>query len=133
VVEARAELTAFVVLDKGVAVGYPLRMARLRLTQATLAVVGVLMAAGPDDQVWGLRLCEEANLGSGTVYPLLERLERAGIVTSFWEDPQPANRPRRRFYELTSSGRQEIAAAVVARSTARGRWLPGVAQAGDTG
>jgi DNA-binding MarR family transcriptional regulator len=54
---------------------------RLRLTQATLAVVDVLMGAGPDDQIWGLRLCEEANLGSGTVYPLLERLEKAGIVT----------------------------------------------------
>jgi PadR family transcriptional regulator, regulatory protein PadR len=105
-------------------------MARLRLTQATLAVIGVLMTAGPSDRVWGLRLCEEANLGSGTVYPLLERLENAGIVTSFWEDPPPANRPPRRFYELTSSGRQEVAAAVMARSAARRRWLPGVAQSG---
>jgi DNA-binding PadR family transcriptional regulator len=99
-------------------------MTQLRLTQATLAVVGVLMAAGPDDRVWGLRLCEEANLGSGTVYPLLERLEKAGIVTSFWEDPPPADRPPRRFYELTSAGRQEIAAAMMARSAARRRWLP---------
>jgi PadR family transcriptional regulator, regulatory protein PadR len=100
-------------------------MAQLRLTQATLAVVGVLMGAGPDERVWGLRLCEEANLGSGTVYPLLERLEKAGIVTSFWEDPPPPDRPPRRFYELTSSGRQEIAAAMAARSAARKRWLPG--------
>lgn len=107
-------------------------MARLRLTQATLAVVGVLMDAGPDDRVWGLRLCEEADLGSGTVYPLLERLEKAGIVTSFWEDPPPANRPPRRFYELTNAGRQEVAAAITARSAARSRWLPHLARFGGT-
>ena len=51
-------------------------MARLRLTQATLAVVGVLMDAGPDDRVWGLRLCEEADLGSGTVYRYSNALRR---------------------------------------------------------
>lgn len=107
-------------------------MAQLRLTQATLAVVGVLMAARQDDRVWGLRLCEEANLGSGTVYPLLERLEKAGIVTSFWEDPPPANRPRRRFYELTDAGRQEVAEAVKARSAARRRWIPSLPQPGIT-
>jgi DNA-binding MarR family transcriptional regulator len=111
---------------------YHPRMGQLRLTQATLAVVGVLMDAGPDDHVWGLRLCEEADLGSGTVYPLLERLEKAGIVTSFWEDPPPANRPPRRFYELTSAGRQEVAAAIAARSAARRRWLPRPAQFSGT-
>lgn len=105
--------------------------ARLRLTKPTLAVLGVLMSAGPDDRVWGFRLCEEADLGSGTVYPLLERLERNGVVRSFWEDPPPSDRPRRRFYELTSAGRQEIAAAIAKRAAARRHWLPGVAQSGD--
>lgn len=105
---------------------------RLRLTKPTLAVLGVLMSAGPDDRVWGFRLCEEADLGSGTVYPLLERLERNGVVRSFWEDPAPPNRPPRRFYELTSAGRQEVAVAIAARAASRRRWLPGVAQSGDT-
>jgi PadR family transcriptional regulator, regulatory protein PadR len=122
----------YVVLDKGAPVEYLRCMAQLRLTQATLAVVSVLMAAGPDERVWGLRLCEEADLGSGTVYPLLERLEKAGIVTSFWEDPPPTDRPRRRFYELTGSGRQEVASAMAARSAARRRWLPGIAHPGTT-
>jgi PadR family transcriptional regulator PadR len=105
---------------------------RLRLTKPTLAVLSVLMEADPDDYVWGFRLCEEADLGSGTVYPLLERLERTGLVRSFWEDPPPVGRPPRRFYEMTSVGRQEVAAAIGARNAARRRWLPGVAQSGGT-
>jgi PadR family transcriptional regulator, regulatory protein PadR len=60
---------------------------RLRLTKPTVAVLAVLMDAEPDDNIWGFRLCEKADLGSGTMYPLLERLERAGVVRSFWEDP----------------------------------------------
>lgn len=105
-------------------------MARLRLTKATLAVVAVLMAAGPDERIWGFKLCQEADLGSGTVYPLLERLERDGLVSSFWEEPAPRDRPPRRFYELTNHGRQEIAAAIAARTAARRRWLPNAAPSG---
>ena len=97
---------------------------RVRLTKPTLAVLAVLMAAGPDDRIWGFRLCEEADLGSGTVYPLLERLERGGLVRSFWEDPPPTDRPRRRYYELTGAGRQEVAGAIAARNAARRSWLP---------
>jgi PadR family transcriptional regulator PadR len=88
------------------------------------------MGAGPDDRIWGFRLCEEADLGSGTVYPLLERLERGGLVRSFWEEPAPSGRPRRRYYELTSTGRQEAAAAIAARNAARRRWLPRTAHGG---
>ena len=41
----------------------------------------------------------------GTLYRALHRLERAGLVESFWEDPAQAeteSRPRRRLYELTA-------------------------------
>ena len=100
----------------------------LRLTKPTLAVLTVLMNAGPDDRIWGFRLCEEADLGSGTVYPLLERLEHSGVVRSFWEDPPPTDRPRRRYYELTGAGRQEVATAIATRNAARRRWLPNTAQ-----
>lgn len=41
----------------------------------------------------------------GTVYPVLHRLERAGLLASEW---QQANGRRRRTYRLTSSGRQEL-------------------------
>jgi DNA-binding MarR family transcriptional regulator len=105
---------------------------RIRLTTPTLAVLGVLMAAGPDDRIWGFRLCEEADLGSGTVYPLLERLENAGWIVGIWEDPPPTDRPRRRFYEMTTAGRRDATSAIAARATARRRWLPGAAHGGAT-
>jgi len=45
------------------------------------------------------------DLPTGTIYPALHRLERAGFVRSRWN--VVAGR-RRRDYELTSSGRQTL-------------------------
>jgi PadR family transcriptional regulator len=92
---------------------------RLRLTTSTRLVLDVLMAADPDDLPWGYRICEQAGLGSGTVYPVLERLERAGWIAGRWEIGQPTDRPRRRFYALTGTGQQEYTAALAARRTRR--------------
>jgi len=50
--------------------------------------------------------------GYGTLYKALERLEKAGALESFWEDPQVAadeGRPRRRFYRLTLAGETALA------------------------
>jgi DNA-binding PadR family transcriptional regulator len=95
--------------------------ARIRLTKPTLAVLDVLLHAGLDENVWGLRICEQADLGSGTVYPILERLSAAGWVESRWETAQPAGRPRRRYYQVTSTGRAEAATALAARTARHGR------------
>jgi DNA-binding PadR family transcriptional regulator len=46
------------------------------------------------------------DLPTGTVYPALHRLERAGLIRSDWEIV--AGR-RRRAYELTASGRHALA------------------------
>ena len=43
----------------------------------------------------------------GTLYKALDRLERAGCLSSRWEDPLIAaheGRPRRRFYRVTLDG-----------------------------
>jgi PadR family transcriptional regulator PadR len=94
--------------------------APIRLTKPTLAVLDVLLRATPADQIWGLRVCEDADLGSGTVYPILERLLAAGWIDSHWETGTPAGRPRRRYYELTGVGRAEVAAALAARAAPSG-------------
>lgn len=50
----------------------------------------------------------------GTLYKALDRLERAGLLESRWEEPQDAaeaSRPRRRFYRITSAGQSALADA----------------------
>jgi DNA-binding PadR family transcriptional regulator len=43
----------------------------------------------------------------GTLYKALDRMERAGLLTSRWEDPvlaAAAGRPRRRLYQISAAG-----------------------------
>lgn len=58
----------------------------------------------------------------GTLYKALDRLEKAGLVTSRWEDPEAAaveQRPRRRFYTVTPMGERALAEAVRTQHPAR--------------
>jgi PadR family transcriptional regulator, regulatory protein PadR len=87
---------------------------QIRLTTPTRLVLDVLMSAG-DDPPWGYRICELAGLGSGTVYPILERLEDAGWIEGTWEADEPGGRPRRRFYAVTGTGRAGYAVAMASR------------------
>jgi PadR family transcriptional regulator, regulatory protein PadR len=50
----------------------------------------------------------------GTLYKALGRLERAGLLTSEWEDADRAvgeGRPRRRLYRVTDLGETSLALA----------------------
>ncbi|MEV7616195.1 helix-turn-helix transcriptional regulator [Streptomyces sp. NPDC089799] len=90
-----------------------------RLTKPTIAVLEVLLAATAEAPAWGLSICAQADLGSGTVYPILDRLTQRGWLTSRDEtDPHPG-RPPRRYYELTGTGRSEARAALDARAARR--------------
>ena len=63
---------------------------------------------------FGFDIMDVTSLPSGTVYPALRRLESLGLVRSDWETGKEARdnaRPRRRYYELTSTGRQQLAEA----------------------
>lgn len=47
----------------------------------------------------------------GTLYKALDRLERAEMLVSRWEDPELAaaeGRPRRRLYEVTGLGERAL-------------------------
>ena len=76
-----------------------------RITTQTLKVLGTLMTHNADG-LSGAEIGRAAKLQSGTLYPILLRLEQAGWLKSHWESetPQELGRPRRRFYELTGMG-----------------------------
>jgi PadR family transcriptional regulator len=55
----------------------------------------------------GFDIIDATGLPSGTVYPILRRLEREVLVSAHWEDAAIAHeeqRPPRRYYELTPAG-----------------------------
>ncbi|MFD2474542.1 PadR family transcriptional regulator [Amycolatopsis silviterrae] len=72
-----------------------------KMTLPTQLVLYVLMAE-PDRERYGLEICSEAGLASGTIHPILARLEGCGWLRSRWEEIDPAveGRPRRRYYQL---------------------------------
>jgi PadR family transcriptional regulator PadR len=74
-----------------------------RLTYATLTVVNALLT-DPVHQWYGLEVVKATPLPSGTVYPILARMERHGWLSSTREQvPADArtSRPPRRYYTLT--------------------------------
>ena len=77
----------------------------VRLTQPALKVLRFLLET-PREGRSGAEMSKATKVGSGTLYPMLARLEAAGWLTSEWEviDPSEAGRPRRRFYKLTAVG-----------------------------
>lgn len=62
----------------------------------------------------GFDIMRATGLPSGSVYPLLRRLEAAGLVASRWEHIDNARdeaRPPRRYYTTTADGRAALGAA----------------------
>ena len=63
---------------------------------------------------YGYEIMNATLLPSGTVYPILRRLEAGDRVRSTWEDEGDAHaegRPARRIYVATASGRAALADA----------------------
>jgi DNA-binding PadR family transcriptional regulator len=76
-----------------------------RLSAKALKVLSLLLEK-PQVGRSGAEISRAISIGSGTLYPMLARLEMAGWLTSEWEiiDPAEAGRPRQRFYKLTGLG-----------------------------
>lgn len=78
---------------------------QIRVSRNVLKVLK-MMIEKPQTPYSGADIAREVGIGSGTLYPLLQRLENAGWLKSEWEkiDPAEAGRPRRREYKLTARG-----------------------------
>jgi PadR family transcriptional regulator, regulatory protein PadR len=83
------------------------------MTIPTQRVLRVLLEDITID-LYGAEIGDSAELASGTVHPILARLERNGWLESRWEDvdPREQGRPARRYYRLTSSGAQQAREAL---------------------
>ena len=81
---------------------------------------GILLAVLEPEPCHGYAVMEalrvrsggQVDLPTGTVYPALHRLERAGLVRAHWSS---VGGRRRRVYELTPAGRRALEAE-------RGTW-----------
>jgi DNA-binding PadR family transcriptional regulator len=82
-------------------------MAR-RLSYQTLEVLALMVQHATAD-FYGLELAKAGGIPTGTIYPILRRLEDSGWVESSWEqiDPREQGRPRKRLYRLTGLGVRE--------------------------
>ena len=86
-----------------------------RITAAVSKVLAAFLEE-PEAVRYGLDLMRASGHPSGTLYPILLRLQNAGWVEAHWEeiDPVAAGRPARRYYRLTPDGlvsaRTEVAA-----------------------
>jgi PadR family transcriptional regulator PadR len=99
------------------------------MTLPTQLVLHVLID-DPNREMYGLQLGEEAGLPSGTIHPILARLEKAGWLTSRWEeiDVHAEGRPRRRYYRLNPNSLATVRAALRRADpafNALGRFRPG--------
>ena len=63
----------------------------------------------------GFDILDVTGLPSGTVYPILRRLEGEELVSADWEDAAIAReeqRPPRRYYEVTPAGQRVLTTAL---------------------
>jgi DNA-binding MarR family transcriptional regulator len=77
----------------------------VRMSLQTLKVLEAFLE-NPTEALSGADVRQRCGIASGTLYPILLRLEAAGWFVSRWEsiDPSSAGRPRRRLYRLTATG-----------------------------
>jgi PadR family transcriptional regulator PadR len=86
-------------------------VSRLNLTYPTALVLQALA----NGYHHGFDIMDATGLPSGTVYPILRRLDREGLLTSEWEKAAAAQReqrPPRRYYGITPAGGEMLAGAV---------------------
>jgi len=93
------------------------------MTPQTVAVLSVMIAE-PDQAHYGLAIARATGLKTGTLHPILARLQETGWTTSAWEDPgdhEDQGRPRRRYHRLTKDGEVAARRAIAAANASSAR------------
>lgn len=74
-----------------------------RSSSQTVALLRVLLQQ-PGRWRYGYDLSRETGLKSGSLYPILMRLDDRGFLESGWRDSPEPGRPPRHTYRLTKAG-----------------------------
>ncbi|QNK80503.1 PadR family transcriptional regulator [Nakamurella sp. PAMC28650] len=103
------------------------------MTLSTQAVLRALLT-DPTCERYGLEISAATGLPSGTLHPILARIEHLGWVESDWESivPQKEGRPRRRYYRLTADGAVSARSALAEAHAERTRIVSRFRPAGET-
>jgi DNA-binding PadR family transcriptional regulator len=100
-------------------------MSEVRMTLQTRLILRAFLRARLQDasaELYGAEICQETDLGPGTVYPIVTKLLKFGWLEARWEEDEDGalDRPRRHYYRLTDGGAAS-AQAEVASADARRR------------
>ena len=75
-------------------------------SKQTAALLTALLSPGSEWR-YGYDLSRETGLKSGTLYPILIRLEEQGWLEARWEEEPAPGKPRRHLYRLSDAGATE--------------------------
>lgn len=92
-----------------------------RMSLATAQVLSEMLKR-PTDEFYGLELIKATGIPSGSLYPIMMRLEDQGWVTSHWEDLEEGKR-KRKFYKFTPVGERRASEEVQAIAGTLGGFL----------
>ncbi|MBB2201641.1 helix-turn-helix transcriptional regulator [Gluconacetobacter tumulisoli] len=71
-----------------------------------LCVLALLSQADSYGYDIASRLADAIDMGEGTIYPLMRRMQKDGMVTTYLVES--ASGPPRKYYRLTASGRDSL-------------------------
>ena len=78
---------------------------RIRFSRQTLTILEALLAR-PSQWHYGYAISRQTSILSGTLYPVLMRLDELGWLETRWEDAVAQGRPPRHLYRLSGTGRE---------------------------
>ncbi|MBI1774706.1 MAG: PadR family transcriptional regulator [Proteobacteria bacterium] len=83
---------------------------QVQLKKGVLELCVLALLARGDNYAYEIasRLSRAIDMGEGTIYPLMRRIERAGLVATYLV--QSDSGPARKYYKLTKTGRAHLAA-----------------------
>ena len=86
------------------------------MSQQTVVLLRAFLAQSREWR-YGYDLSRETALKSGTLYPILMRLNKRGWLETRWTTPESPGRPPRHMYRMTGDGLRSAREVVAARTS----------------